>query len=231
MNASSPASARRPLPVKMADLRGLALLGLDGVVGVTNLVEAMHHTIASGAGIVGPVASGRTSGITGLVYRGVRGTTRALGLGLDSVLSALPAGPATAEREPRREAWLAALNGVWGDHLVDNANPLAIAMSLRSGGRALDLAAPLAPHLSELSGRIVVLAHGLGMNDLQWQRQGHDHGQMLARELGYTPLYLHYNSGRHVWHNGRDFAALLARLVAAWPVPCLLYTSDAADDM
>jgi hypothetical protein len=50
----------------MADLRGPALLGLDGVVGVTNVVEAMHNTIASGAG---------------LVYRGVRGTTRALGLG------------------------------------------------------------------------------------------------------------------------------------------------------
>jgi pimeloyl-ACP methyl ester carboxylesterase len=92
------------------------------------------------------------------------------------VLSALPTGSATAERNPKREAWLAALNGVWGDHLVDNANPLTIAMSLRSGGRALDLAAPLG-------------------------------------SLSCEP------SGRHVWHNGRDFAALLARLVAAWPVP------------
>jgi hypothetical protein len=40
MNTLSQASARRPLPAKMADLRGLALLGLDGVVGVTNVVEA-----------------------------------------------------------------------------------------------------------------------------------------------------------------------------------------------
>ena len=223
MNTPAPVAPRRPLPLQMADLRGLALLGLDGVVGVTNVVEAMHHTITSGSGIVGPAASGRTSGITGLVYRAVRGTTRALGLGLDTVLRALPATVAAErdiKRDGKREAWIAALNGVWGDHLLGTGNPLAIAMRLRSGGRALDLAgAPLVDQIQAPSGRIAVLVHGLCMNDLQWQRQGHDHGQMLARELGYTPLYLHYNSGRHVSHNGREFAALLGQLVAAWPVP------------
>ena len=34
-----------------------------------------------------------------------------------------------------------------------------------------------------------------------------------------TPLYLHYNSGRHVSQNGRELAPLLQRLVAHWPVP------------
>ena len=52
------------------------------------------------------------------------------------------------------------------------------------------------------------------MNDLQWTRQGHDHGAALARDLGYTPVYLHYNSGLHVSTNGRAFAALLEQLVA-----------------
>ena len=33
------------------------------------------------------------------------------------------------------------------------------------------------------------------------------------------PVYLHYNSGRHVSENGREFAALLEQLVAGWPVP------------
>ena len=49
------------------------------------------------------------------------------------------------------------------------------------------------------------------MNDLQWSRQGHDHGAALARDLGCTPLYLHYNSGLHVSTNGRELAALLER--------------------
>jgi pimeloyl-ACP methyl ester carboxylesterase len=44
------------------------------------------------------------------------------------------------------------------------------------------------------------------------------YGVRLQAELGYTPLYLRYNTGRHVSENGRELAALLERLVAAWPV-------------
>ena len=39
------------LPLQASDLRGLAQLGVDGVLGITDLVEAMHHTIASRASI------------------------------------------------------------------------------------------------------------------------------------------------------------------------------------
>ncbi len=205
-------AARRPFSfLKAADLRGLARLGVDGVVGVADLVEAMHHTIASRPGIVGSGPSGKTSGVTGFVYRTVRGTTRVVGKGLDRVLAAVP--PASGNPSPRREAFVAALNGVWGDHLAATGNPFAIPMSLRIGGH------PWATALQEPTGRIVVLVHGLAMNDLQWQRGGHDHGQALARDLGFTPLYLHYNSGRHVSENGREFAALLEGMVARWPVP------------
>src|SRR4030095_10668393 len=42
---------------------------------------------------------------------------------------------------------------------------------------------------------------------------------VLARELGFTPLYLHYNSGRHISTNGREFADLMEALVGQWPVP------------
>jgi hypothetical protein len=55
------------------------------------------------------------------------------------------------------------------------------------------------------------------MNDLLWNRRGHDHGAALARDLGYTAVYLHYDSGLHVSTNGRELAALLERLVAGWP--------------
>jgi pimeloyl-ACP methyl ester carboxylesterase len=57
------------------------------------------------------------------------------------------------------------------------------------------------------------------MNDLQWRRNGHDHGEALAREAGYTPVYLHYNSGQHVSTNGHAFADILETLLKAWPVP------------
>jgi pimeloyl-ACP methyl ester carboxylesterase len=195
-----------------ADWRGLSRLGIDALVGVMDLVEAMHHTIASGAGIVGPAPGGRPSGVTGFVYRVVRGTTRVVGHGLDAVLAAMPT-PDTGSSTSDREAIVSALNGVWGDHLAATGNPLAISMSLRTGGRPYE-GAPQVP-----TGKLLVLVHGLAMNDLQWTRREHDHGQALARDLGFTPVYLHYNSGLHVSQNGREFAALLDRAVANWPVP------------
>ena len=56
----------------------------------------------------------------------------------------------------------------------------------------------LAAAIPHAGGKLLVLLHGLCMNDLQWKRKGHDHGAALARDLGYTPVYLHYNSGLHV---------------------------------
>ena len=57
------------------------------------------------------------------------------------------------------------------------------------------------------------------MNDLQWQREGHDHGAHLAQALGYTPVYVRYNTGQHTSLNGRALADHIEALLAAWPVP------------
>jgi len=39
----------------------------------------------------------------------------------------------------------------------------------------------------------------------------------LARELGYTPIYLHYNTGLRLAANGEAFARQLEQLAAGWP--------------
>ena len=124
----------------------------------------------------------------------------------------------TSRRE--REAIVAALNGVLGDYLASTANPLAITMAFRQRGRPLPLeGAALKAALPDASPRLLVLLHGLCMNDLQWTREGHDHGAALAREFGYTPVYLHYDSGLHVSINGHALAQQLERLLDAWPEP------------
>ncbi len=74
-----------------------------------------------------------------MVYGAVRGTTRVLGRGLDAALRAVEAPPAANAGTGEREAFVAALNGVFGDHLADSGNPLAIRMALRQNGVALDL--------------------------------------------------------------------------------------------
>jgi hypothetical protein len=115
---------------------------------------------------------------------------------------------------------VAALNGVLGDHLAATGNPLAIVMRLRREGKPLELTRDgLVRAVPRPGGKIVVLVHGLCMNDRQWTRRVHNHGTALARDLGYTPVYLHYNTGLHVSTNGRALAELLEALVAAWPVP------------
>ncbi|RVT53369.1 alpha/beta hydrolase [Rubrivivax albus] len=205
----------RGLPLRPADLRGLSRLGVQAVLGVTHIVEAMHHTVLSRPHPLGQRPAGRTGGITGFVYGAVRGTTRVVGAGLDGLLRVLPGG--LAATGPRREAFVAALNGVVGDHLADSGNPLAIPMRLRIGGRPWRDA--LATTAATPSRRVLVLVHGLAMHDGQWHRRGHDHGQVLAQALGVTPVYLHYNSGRHVSQNGQDFRAALDDLVTNWPVP------------
>ena len=218
MSASETATVPRAL--QPSDLRGLTQLGFDAALGITDLVEAMHHTIISGAGIVGTPPAGRPSGITGFVYGTVRGTTRLIGRGINTALRAVTPAAAPEASSPAREMTLAVLNGVWGDHLAASNNPLAITSSLRIGGRPLALGREeLAARIAQPSGRLLILAHGLCMNDLQWLRDGHDHGQALARDLGLSPVYLHYNSGRHVSENGHDFAELLEQLLAQWPVP------------
>jgi pimeloyl-ACP methyl ester carboxylesterase len=208
------------LRVAAADLRGLNRLTIDGIAGIVDLVEAMHYNIASVPGILAKPKRGRTIGITGLVYRSIRGVVGLVGHGLDKLLARLE--PLLGERStwPGREALLAALNGVLGDYLAASSNPLAITMALRRGGIALPgEGAPLAAAIPQAGGKLVVLLHGLCMNDLQWMRKGHDHGAALARDLAYTPVYLHYNSGLHISTNGQAFAELLETLVQRWPVP------------
>jgi pimeloyl-ACP methyl ester carboxylesterase len=200
------------------NLQGASRIATDAVLSITNIVEEMHRVISSVTPIVGRAPSSRTRGITGLVYASVRGITRGVGAVLDGALNQLSPHLKTRREFPQREAMLAALNGVFGDYLVATNNPLAITTTFRQHGRALSLA-----NIS--SGKVLVLVHGLCMNDLQWNRErqdhsaSHDHGAALARDLGYAPIYLHYNSGQHIATNGEQFANALENLVEQWPVP------------
>jgi pimeloyl-ACP methyl ester carboxylesterase len=216
-----PESAGRAGLLRASDVRGLHRLVNDATISITDLVEAVHSVIEGSVGIIaGRPSTARTRGITGLVYRSVRGVTRLTGRAIDAVLRPLDALAASSASSDAREAFLAALNGVVGDHLEKSGNGLAIDMAFRVAGRAIELSRPvLAAAFPEGARHLVVLVHGLCMSDLQWRRNGHDHGQALARDLGCVPVYLHYNSGRHISYNGRDFADRLDALVKNWHGP------------
>lgn len=206
--------------VRLSDVRGASRLAIDATIGLTNLVEMMHHNISRMPGVWGAPTLQPTRGVTALVYRSIRGVTQAVGVGIDSALGMLVPMLGHGASTQEGEAVLAALNGVLGDHLVESGNPLAVPMRLRRDGLPLDLRrAELAKAIPGATGRIVLLVHGLCMNDLQWLRKGHDHGEALEADVGFTRVHLQYNSGLPVSTNGYDFAEMIEALLKAWPVP------------
>ena len=202
------------------DLRGASRLVVEATQAVTGVVEAMHRTIAGGPDILGRPLEGPARLVTGLVYGSIRGVTKLVGTSLDVALGQLAPLLGESVPGPERAAVQAALNGVLGDYLVETQNPLAMTMQLCHDGNPLVLEKrALREALPDAGGKLLVLVHGSSMAVHQWNRQGHDHGAALARDLGYTPVYLRYNSGLHISTNGREFAEQLERLVAEWPVP------------
>ncbi|HEX9179718.1 MAG TPA: alpha/beta hydrolase, partial [Burkholderiales bacterium] len=108
--------------IRPSDVQGTSRLAVDAITALTDLVEAMHRIIARGPAGAGQAP--RTGGIPGLVYRSVRGMTRVVGAGIDVAVAPLVPQFAGGHLSRRREAVLAALNGVLGDHLAGSGNPL-----------------------------------------------------------------------------------------------------------
>jgi pimeloyl-ACP methyl ester carboxylesterase len=135
-----------------------------------------------------------------------------IGKSIDAPLAALSKTLATKPESESTQSLLAALNGVLGDHLVNSKSPLAISMHFRKNGQTLNIE-QLQTLLKQGNGKLLIMVHGLCMNDLQWCREGHDHGVELARESDVQTIYLHYNTGQHISDNGKQFADLLEYLV------------------
>ncbi len=207
--------------MNVADVRGAGRMLFDASAGLVDIVERMHRTIQLRPGAVGKSIAEATPGITGFVYRSIRSSMGLIGHGLDSALARLKGKLPAGRTTPGRDVFISIVNGIYGDYLARTGNPLAIGMQLHHDGAALDVANPTA-HFEVAgrtppTGRLLVLVHGLCMSAQQWTRQGYSHGGALGAELGWTPLYLRYNSGLHVAENGRLLAELLQSLVRHWP--------------
>jgi pimeloyl-ACP methyl ester carboxylesterase len=171
---------------------------------------------------------------TRVIHRGVSSASyRAVGAALAAPLRA-GAGVVARRAGPRSDALgdsrggaiaLGALNGVAGDRLTRRHPDLALELSVRRDGRdvALDPDS-IAAAFADATPRVAVFVHGLCETEDAWLFQSpgsstsrRPYGALLREELGYTPVYVRYNSGLHVSENGRWLAAALEKLVAGWP--------------
>ena len=194
---------------------GISQLALDSFSGITSAVEQVHQSIArTSVSFIPGLAKARLPGLGGKnpVYSIMLKTAAGANLGVQTLTRVV--GNDVPAVNTGNLAWLAALNGVCGDHLEAAGNPLALSMVLTDGSSELELdKEAVSDACTEASPHIVVMVHGLCLSDRDWfQREKPDLGESLQKELGMSPVYLRYNTGRHISTNGQELAELLERL-------------------
>ena len=205
---------------KDSDLQGLTRLITDATVGITDLVEAMHKRVVHPPFLPSTPIQTLITNIAGLTFKNIRWSTKLIGGSLDKLLTKLTPVVGDIKTTNEREAIRAALNGVIGDYLEEKENPLKITMQFKFQSKVIPIdSMPLDAMYPNINGKIILMVHGSCMNDIQWTRKDHNHGLALAKDLDKTPIYLHYNSGRHISSNGKDLNELLEKLMHNWSAP------------
>lgn len=219
----------------MKRIRGVKSLVHDAIDHTVDLVELGHESTSrtvmrvlnQAPPLAGPAR--QVDGLRRVMTTGILGTIKAVNhlvayvsdTGLDALQPSLNLGdPLLPLRSDvvgtgpwMVDAATGMVNGVVGDHLGQRANGLDLGMTLRCEGAT--------------SARIVVLVHGLATTEWSWCLDAEKYlgdpaanfGTMLQKDLGYTPIFVRYNTGRHISENGRLLATHLEQLVKHWPVP------------
>jgi pimeloyl-ACP methyl ester carboxylesterase len=194
--------------------------------GLAGQIRAVHEGVAGRVfGLLGaPAAPVRVihDAISTRAYSGAQKLTDGVvrGSGYAASLTRRPDGPSLEDTIPGRLT-VGALNGAFGDRLVQRKSKLAGTMTIRHHGRDLPSDTEgLRAAVPQAGSRLAIFIHGLCETDDAWRLRATRHvpyGARLESEFDYTSLYVRYNSGLHISHNGRRLSALLDQLVAAWP--------------
>lgn len=180
--------------------------------------------------------------ITGGVLASVRAVNHAVESITDAGLAAAESAMVSAPEQPIAlrsdqmkslpwvgDAALGAINGIVGDTLQAQGNGLDLGLSLRSPERFLDARDPasIREAYPRSQDQIAVFVHGLCTTEWSWCLESERyHGApdvnfaaLLERDEGFAPVFVRYNTGRHISENGRALAEALDALVSNWPVP------------
>lgn len=218
--------------MKPEEIRASGQLATRTLADTVSHVEQVHRAVAGRMFALTAPASLPARVIHDVIATGVytliRGTGLAAGVAASELVGAKAGSVLPAGSTPRSNLALAVLNAILGDELADQGSPLAIPMAVRRvradvvpRRQSLEVAFP------EATSKVAVFLHGLGETEESWRLHADRHGlgtestygSRLAEDLGYTPVYLRYNTGLHISENGRHLTSLLHDVVAAWPTP------------
>jgi pimeloyl-ACP methyl ester carboxylesterase len=220
------------LAVRRRDIAAVGELAGEATDVVTTLVHDMHAGIAGRVfRSVGPssrptqlIHDGITAAVYGAVTHGLRGAARLGGAVASEVWGR--DGDEALESRHRAAGAIAAVNGIYGDQLASHGNDFALTMQIRRHGKPVALTAEaLAAAFPEATARPAVFVHGWCLSEQSWWRAPRggegvtSYGERLRDDLGFTPVYLRYNTGMHISRNGQALADMLEQLQVLWPVP------------
>jgi pimeloyl-ACP methyl ester carboxylesterase len=219
--------------MQRSDIRAVGDLAGEASSVLTTLVRGMHAGISGRVfDSIGPSATptrtthdGLTRVIYGGVDRGIRGAAHAAGI-LAAEIWGNEADEALESRTDSTAAVIAAVNGIYGDALTERDRPLAGAMTIRCGDKPVALTTEaLAEAYPAATNRVAVFVHGWCLTERSWSGRADEaedartYGERLHDDLGYSPVFLRYNTGLHISANGRTLAEMLELLHGQWPVP------------
>jgi hypothetical protein len=212
------------------ELRALGDLAGDAAAGIATQARQVHESVAARVfGALGPmgapvrevhdrVASGAYAAASAFTGSLVKGGAAAASLGW----AGTGRDAASLRDAPRSRLVVGALNGMWGDRLHRDHSALETPMAVRVHGCDVAMeAGALRRAFPRATPRLAVFIHGLCETEDAWRlgsARRVPYGDALGAELGYTPVFVRYNSGRHISHNGRALAALLDAVTEQWPV-------------
>lgn len=121
-----------------------------------------------------------------------------------------------------KEAGIMILNGIIGDRLEKQENPLSAKMGFYRDRKPVPIErSEIMKIYPEQKSRICILVHGLVSDEMMWNFPDADenYGNLLEKEFGFSSFYLRYNSGLHISENGKTLASLMNELMNALPLP------------
>src|SRR4051794_22378389 len=210
--------------MRSGEIKAIGQLAGDAIARPGVLARDVHRAVAGrtfGAlGILGAPVRVAHDAIAGAAYASIR---RGLGAppraGAARIGRRIPADAAPLSATLRGSLALGALNGAFGDALARDHRDLALELTIRRDGQEVVTDSPgLARAFPDATPRLAVFVHGLSETDEAWRLARRSYGSRLREELGYTPVYVRYNTGLHVSDNGRRLAEGLEDVVRGGPV-------------
>ncbi len=204
------------------------LAPIEPVRSTARLVTGIQTAITGGTctsiRLINRITRSSVNAFADVVEAGVRQVSDTNDLELAEPVSSAAAGTASW----RLDHLQSSLNGFWGDYLGRTNRHLDLGMSVRHHGRPLPVKPQaFAAAFPNPTNKICLFVHGLAATEHLWSLASNEHygdpdvtfGTRLSDDLGYTPIFLRYNTGRHVSDNGCELARLLTDVLQVYPAP------------